>query len=599
MVAVEAPAGASVRRHFDIETIACVCSVVLLCALAVATTPIILHALPWQIAPWQIASAFGAACAPALLTSWIVSINNGSLPARPGAAPALNHISGWSFLLLAVPIALVVVLALWAAASPDSGRTINANWGVGVTIGLAALFLFAAWAPSLNLGARARPAIAVVGPIVAPFGILLSIIDSLLVFVVAPAAGASRRSWQMRYFTLFGVLLPCAYMGYWLAAPWGLTPLIAGFVVAISISRRWAWVEDDRELAMLNGRFSGAHLRIGFDQDLRDEAMLSFMSMFFLVPLALRQIEGWQHVFNMGGRDFDDMLAWIAFYGAELAKAVPFVDWAEIYNVHGDAGINIGENPMARHAVFITRVLVDLVFLAALLQALSIAARNAKQRELFNSGVLHRLDPFIEKVEFRKLVRRGDDGAWRADEQAIAAFPHYDSVRLGELSSPHQLNAIRVAADALRVKQGGATSAEFHEELMRRVRTRPDREAIMEVVQAIRGAGPQRQVLELDQVRRALKDAPRMVEARAGVMRLIVEAPQSRERTIALLEAIQAGPLRDSLGPVRTIAIAGLALPAANDEPGVRALLRHAAKDGDTHGERRAAAAVLAQIGAA
>jgi hypothetical protein len=377
-----------------------------------------------------------------------------------------------------------------------------------------------------------------------------------------------------------------------------LIPLAAGFAVAISMSRRWAWVEDDRELAMLNGRFVGPHLRIGFEQDLRDEAMLSFMSMFFLVPLALRQVEGWQTIFNMANGNVNDMLDWIAFFGAELAKAVPFVDWAEIYNVHGSAGIEIGNDPMARHVMFSTRVLVDLVFLAALLQALGISARNAKQRELFNGGSLNRLDPFIEKTEFRKLVRRGDDGAWQADEAAVLAFPEYDVIRLGELSDPSQPKAIQVAAKALRMKQGGSTSAEFHDELLRRAMTpRRDREAVMEVVQAIRGAGPERQVYELDQARRALNGAVRMVEARTSVMRLLIDAPQSPERTIALLEAVQAGPQRDSLGPVRAVAIAGLAVPAANDEPSVRALIRQAAKQGDTDAERKAAKAIMDQIG--
>lgn len=589
-------AGVSAGRRFDWEAAACIVSVLLL--IGMAAGPVYAHLLPWPVEAWHWAAAFGIACAPALAASWITSILTGRLPARPGAAPKLNHISGWSFLLLAVPIALVVGLALWAAASPSGERAINATWGVIVTAGLAALFVFAAWAPSWNLGQRAGWMLAILRPIVAPFGVVMSIIDSLLVFVVATAAGASRHSWQMRYFVLAGFLLPCAFMGYWLDAPWGLIPLAAGFAVAISMSRRWAWVEDDRELAMLNGRFVGPHLRIGFEQDLRDEAMLSFMSMFFLAPLALRQIEGALHIFDMSGADIDNMLDWIAFYGAELAKAVPFVDWAEIYNVHGDAGIQTGGEPMARHVVFATRVLVDLVFLAALLQALGISARNAKQRELFTSGALNRLDPFIEKAEFRKLVRRGDDGAWQADEAAIAAFPEYDVIRLGELSDPSQPIAVQVAAKALRMKQGGSTSAEFHDELLRRAMTpRRDREAIMEVVQAIRGAGPERQVYELDQARRALNGAVRMVEARTSVIRLIVDAPQSPERTIALLEAAQAGPQRDSLGPVRAAAIAGLAVPATNDENGVRAFIRHAAARADTDAEKKAAKLILDQLG--
>lgn len=254
---------------------------------------------------------------------------------------------------------------------------------------------------------------------------------------------------------------------------------------------------------------------------------------------------------------------------------------------------------MARHVIFATRVLVDLVFLAALLQALGISARNAKQRELFNSGSLNRLDPFIEKAELRKLVRRGDDGDWQAIEEEIEKFPAYDAIRLGELSDPSQPKAIQAAAKALRMKQGGSTSAEFHDELMRRAMLpKRDREAIMEVVQAIRGAGPDRQVYELDQARRALNGAARMVEARTSVMRLLVEAPQSQERTIALMEALQPGPLRDGLGPVRAVAIAGLAMPAINDEPGVRAVIRTLLDSAETEGEKRAAKPIVDQLDA-
>lgn len=597
MTTEEAESAGASARSLNWEAAACVVSVLLLGAVAAA--PLYAAYLPWTLAPWHWAAAFGAACAPALIASWVVSVLAKRLPVRPGATPKLNHISGWSFLLLAVPIALIVGLALWAAASPSGGRAINATWGIIVVVGLAILFAFAAWAPSWNLDRRAGWLIAVLRPLVTPFGLLMSIIDSLLVFVVATAAGASQRSWPLRYFILAGFLLPCAYMGYWLDAPWGLIPLATGFAVAVSMSRRWAWVEDDRELAMLNGRFVGSHLRIGFDQDLRDEAMLGFMSMFFLVPLALRQIDGALHVFEIRDANPENVLDWIAFYGAELAKAVPFVDWAEIYNVHGDAGIQTGDKPMARHVIFATRVLVDLVFLAALLQALGISARNAKQRELFNTGALNRLDPFIEKAELRKLVRRGDDGEWHAVDDEVQKFPSYDAIRLGELSDPSQPRAIQAAAKALRMKQGGSTSAEFHDELMRRAMLpKRDREAIMEVVQAIRGAGPDRQVFELDQARRALNGAVRMVEARTSVMRLLVEAAQSQERTNALMEALQAGPLRDGLGPVRAVAVAGLAIPAANDEPGVRALVRHIAASGDTEGERKAAKPIVEQLDA-
>lgn len=588
-------------RAFNWEAAACVVSVVLLCALAAHPLykSALEQALPWTVEAWHWAAAFGFAAAFGVIAAWVKAVLDQRLPATPLGAPKHAHIGGWSVLLIVAAIGSIVLLAGWAASGDEEERAINANWGVFVVFSLAALFIVVALAPSWNLQNHVGGFGRLIQPLIRPFGRVLSMIDSVLVFTVAGSAGATQRGWGLRYFILFGLLAPCAVLGYFLPAPWGLIPIAWGFLIAVAMSRRWAWVEDDRELAMLNGRFTGDHLRIGFDQDLRDEALLSFMSMFFLAPLALRQMQEWTPMFDMGGIDKDNLMAWIAFYGSELAKAVPFVDWAEIYNVHGDAGITIGNDAMAKHVVFATRVIVDLVFLAALLQALSISARNAKQRDLFTAGTLHRLDPFIERKEFRKLVRRNDRDEWDADVEAIAQFPHYDPIRLGELSDPQQPKWLRLVANALRKKQGGATSEEFHEELMRRAMTaKKDREAIIEVVQAIRAAGPERDIYLLDQSRQALNGAPHMVEARTQVMRLIADAPASAERTKALLDAIVPGPARDSLGPVRAAAIAGLAQEAAAGEPGVVGAIKMAAEASDsTNAEKRAAQAILARLG--
>jgi len=580
------------------EAAACVLSVILLCVLA--AHPLYAAALPWALETWHWAAAFGIAAAFGVVAAWIKAVLDQRLPATPLGAPKHTHIGGWSVLLIVAAIGSIILLAGWAASGDEEERAINANWGVFVVFSLATLFILVALAPSWNLQNHIGGLGRMTQPLIRPLGRVLSMIDSVLVFTIAGSAGATQRGWGLRYFILFGLLAPCAVLGYALPAPWGFIPIGWGFLIAVAMSRRWAWVEDDRELAMLNGRFTGSHLRIGFDQDLRDEALLSFMSMFFLAPLALRQAQDWIPMFDMGGIDEDNLMAWIAFYGSELAKAVPFVDWAEIYNVHGDAGITIGQEATAKHVVFATRVIVDLVFLAALLQALSISARNAKQRDLFNAGTLHRLDPFIERKEFRKLVRRNAEDEWEADAEAIARFPSYDPIRLGELSYPDQPKWLRTVANALRKEQGGATSEEFHDELLRRAMTpKRDRDAIIEVVQAIRAAGPEREVYDLDQARQALNGVPRMVEARTQVMRLIADAGAGAERTKALLDAILPGPQRDSLGPVRVAAILGLQREAAANEPGVVAAIKLAAEASDSvNREKQAARDVLARLGA-
>jgi hypothetical protein len=138
-------------------------------------------------------------------------------------------------------------------------------------------------------------------------------------------------------------------------------------------------------------------------------------------------------------------MMWLGFYGTELAKAVPFVDWAEVYHVEGDAPVEV-HTDLARHAVFLTRVLIDLVFLAALLQAISSASRDAQQRELFyKKRAISRLDPFTEPEAFRTLVRRAADGSWEKNGDRFEEFPHYDPNRLVELSASPDSRVARAA----------------------------------------------------------------------------------------------------------------------------------------------------------
>lgn len=92
-----------------------------------------------------------------------------------------------------------------------------------------------------------------------------------------------------------------------------------------------------------------------------------------------------------------------------MAKAVPLVDWTEIYQVNGSSPIHLDEEVIGagQHVVFGMRVLVDLVLLAAFLQAISITQWTKNLKEMFYSErSINSLDPFVEPHEFRKLVRQ-------------------------------------------------------------------------------------------------------------------------------------------------------------------------------------------------
>jgi hypothetical protein len=599
---------AAVQR-VDWELVCCAASALMFAALSTANA---LDFRPFAAAAgdeWW-AAALGLAALPAILAAWIKAILDGRLPARPGGEPRHAHISGWSFLLIALAVSIIIGLATWAATGGEQTKeTIDSEWGIVIVFGLALAFTAAAISPGLNLVQRTSGFTRAVGGLIAPFGRLLSIFDSVLVFVVAGSAGATRENTWLRYLMLAAVLIPCGALGYTMEAPWGLIPIGWGFLVAISMSRRWAWIEDDRELAMLNRKFAGSHLRIGFKQDMRDEALLSFMSMFFLIPLALRQaqitaLDNTFPLFSVNREDAENLWLWISFFGTELAKAVPFVDWAEIYHV-GGSDDNIVQSPAAQHFVFGTRILVDLVFLAALLQALAISARNSKQRELFYGGTLDRLDPFIEPQEFKNLVSRLE-GKWQAVEARVKAFPRYDRVRVAELlSDSQQPGYMRVAADALRKEQGGATSTELHAELLDRATKLRDggenvsREDVMQVVLSIRAAGAERDINKLDETRLKLNGVARAIDLRSQIIRLVIDAPNGPARTRALMNAL-VGPNQDYLGQVRALAIAGLSDAAANDEPGVLAAIRdRATSEAATVREKQEANALLRRLGKA
>jgi hypothetical protein len=581
------------------EALACLASVILLMLLSAA--PLFRDALPVWPAPWVWASLFIGACVLAVAASWVKGIFDRRLPARIGGEPRHAHISGWTFIWIVMVASVIIALATWAGESDDNRAVINTDWGVGIMIALAVAFVAAALVPTVSIADHAAGFINFLGRFVRPFGRLLSIIDSILVFAIAGGAGATQPSLFIRYVMLLGTLGSCAAMGYWLEPPWGLVPLAWGFLVAIAISRRWAWIETDRELAMLNRRFVGSHLRIGFAQDIRDEALLSFASLLILVPLALRQaqIAALGAGFDLFATDMAgarDLNTWIGFFGAELAKAAPFVDWAEVYNV-GGADEGLVRSPIAHHFVFATRILVDLVFLAALLQALSISARNASQRGLFYEGQLDRLDPFLEPREFRKLMRRGEKGLLEPDPERVAAFPAYDPIRLSELAGDDDRGRVfRSAVNAVRVQQGGSNVTEFHTELARRIHLpERDKTAILEVVNAIRAVGSTRDIVLLDQLRRELNHVPRLIEVRTELVRLICEAPDSVEKTAALAGAVEHD--RDSLGPVRFAALTGLAEAAQRGDREAAVVLQRAVSSPSlSKAEQRSVRQLLARI---
>lgn len=544
----------------------------------------------WALAGYAVASAYGlvtatgwvfllvlaAALAPPMTGFALRAIVDRKLPAQPGGQPRHEHITGLGALALIAAIGAIIGLAAWATSDTSVNQRIHEQWGAIIVFGLAGIFVLSAIVPSFDLHETLQRFGKRTSVIVRPFGDLLSHVDSLLVFCVAPSVGATLVGRRWRYLYLAAYLVPLGVMGYWLPAPYGLVPIAWALLAAIAISRRWSWIEEDRETAMLNARFRGDHLKVGFDQDLRDEALLGFMAMFFLLPLALRQAHEWGQLLNapvfiIHDIDPNQLMHWIQYFGSELAKAVPFVDWAEIYDVEGSGPIEM-HSTVSQHVVFATRVLVDLVFLAALLQVLSTFARNAKQMRMFEDGVLDRLDPFIERREFRRLVHReGKTWSRTAAFDAFCPVGQYNLERLLELRTTLGIEpAVRTAADLLfkRFYQNANVAADLHEKLRRLADTtrgnKPDLAAIQDVLSAIQAAGPLRQLDDLDVARRKLNRFASAKEVRRQVLETICEAsddPNGEDylvRQAALIAALSGQMDRDTISLHRRMAFEAL-----------------------------------------
>ncbi len=226
----------------------------------------------------------------------------------------------------------------------------------------------------------------------------LSYLDTFMVKVIAPLSGGTQKRFAHVHVIL--ILSFLSLLGLVLPRPFGLVPIVIGILLAIALGRRWAWIEEDRETASRLEQTNGSNIHLGFESDLKDEALTGYVGLFILVPLTLYQIQditGFQP--RLAEQSGNILFVWIAFFGGELAKAVPFVDWWDIYG-------NSDLSSTGKHLTFASRAAVDLIILAALFQALKIWQRNRVQTTLYADGHLEAFDPFKEQEFFSRGVIR-------------------------------------------------------------------------------------------------------------------------------------------------------------------------------------------------
>lgn len=477
-------------------------------------------------------------------------------------------------------VALIVGLGIWSATTGAAGATARIDRMTGlITIGFLSVAFVALAAPPSAVSRTFKPIFSVLGGLARPVGIVFRAADRLLVYPVAAGLGATQSSWHRRYALLLGNMLPCAALGWWLPAPYGLVGLAGAFVGALAIGRRWAWIEDDRENAMMQRSFEGAHIRVGFDQDLRDEALVAFGILLLLVPLAMRQfylVLGPDTFVVANPSDANNVLAWLSFFGTELAKALPFVDWAEVYHVEGSSPIELNDDRITagNHVLFAARILVDTVLLAAFLQAISVVQRGRKLMEMFygrdDDKGLDRLDPFRELQEFRKLL--GDDG--RFDKDRAATFPRYNEDRLKELLGKKDEREI-VARGLLDLYHLEGPEQQLLSEASRR---NPDQKRLERLLDGIRNLQRELDVDKLKAAHAKLNDHS-LGSIRQAVIALIAEQLPS-DAAIGHLSSILSsldGSEKDKIWQNRRVALTELVQLAVSGNPLARFSIERAA----------------------
>ncbi|MEL6318226.1 MAG: hypothetical protein AAFR16_11385, partial [Pseudomonadota bacterium] len=125
-----------------------------------------------------------------------------------------------------------------------------------------------------------------------PFSWLFSAVDWFFAKVLAFVAGATARPWPLRYGILILWLLSGGLAGWFappaltlLGAPLGLWATGLATLIVFAVARRWSWVEGDREIFMVAQREEAQLTRIGFREDLRDEALFAIAALILLVPI--------------------------------------------------------------------------------------------------------------------------------------------------------------------------------------------------------------------------------------------------------------------------------------------------------------------------
>lgn len=469
------------------------------------------------------------------------------------------HITGIGA-AIALGLMIFVGIAAFFGQRNFGDFTIPESFGLGAIGALCAGFLLFSLTPiihDLEFVERGAAGLRWLTSPLKPAGNILSAIDVGLVHLIAPVAGATLRNWYSRYAILLGHIGAGTTFAWFASPPLGFAGILWALTCSFAIARRWSWIEEERQRRLKDPRHQPEDRRISISEDLRDEAVWGLILLVVVLPVGMRQfsmLPGAADAFLVRENVENDPFAWMGFFGVELLKALPFVDWADIYGAHGDTRIST-DSALAMHAVFAARVIIDLVFLATLLQAISVSVALSRHKNRFLSGdpEVTALDDRIEKSEIARLAKRRK-GVWEYRPD-INKYARYDSKRLSRLrlrckeGSRLQAALVKIFEIAkLEYAPPGEQLVDIAREL------RPDPRALASVLDLIRQE-QHYDLAHLSLARRLLNWKRDLEPHRLAVVQLIVsQVPVSNARTETIREMAM-GSHADSLSNNRILAL--------------------------------------------
>lgn len=236
------------------------------------------------------------------------------------------------------------------------------------------------------------------------FARLFGGIDQVLRKGVARLTGAPFKARWKRWstFTLFFLLLAAA--AAFAPAPVALAVIVFAMIAVLAIYRLWEKDEDRRLERHARGKNTQGR------QDLRDEMLLGVALLLFFIPLGYVRITELTLV-TEGHSPWPTVDAALFVWG-ELTKAIPLVDWSEVFRVRNLSGVE-SDGRTGVMLNFAMRVLFDLLVLAGLLRTFGILRSQAAGIDLrgpekdLESGDDDKIDAALDRIiEAAKKERR-------------------------------------------------------------------------------------------------------------------------------------------------------------------------------------------------